>query len=61
MYDLLLCECGQPLVALSGRSKNNRILDKVENRDPVSYWREEVSAIWVEEEIASAIDGSKKV
>lgn len=41
--------------------RDGRILDEVENRHTISYWREEVSAIWVEEEVASAVDGSKKV
>lgn len=65
VYDLLLCERGQPVVAMSvsqcGRKRASRILDEVENRHAISYWREEVSAIWVEEEVASAVDRSKKV
>lgn len=45
---------------LSG-NEDCRILYEIENSDPVSYRREQMSAIWVKQEVASTVDRSKKV
>lgn len=37
------------------------ILNKVEDRHAVPYWRVEMRAIGIEEEIAPAVDCSKKI
>lgn len=61
----MICYCENTVSELSPcqyrRGTVACILDEVENRHPVSYRREEMSAIWVEEEIASAVDCSQKV
>lgn len=41
--------------------QNCRILYKVENRNPISYRREEVCAIWIKQEVASTVDRSKEI
>jgi len=37
------------------------LLDEVEYRDAVTDWGKETGSVWREEQVASAVDGAKKV
>lgn len=44
-----------------GGHERDSILDKVENRHSVAHGREQVGAIWAEDQIAPAVDSSEEV